>query len=514
MSAECTSCNLREVRTFTTFVNSDQGMFADAAPTAVSNNGQYVLYSFTNFGPIPGATGPLVGGIIYSNNCGVLNPVVTFTPDSGFDNASPITNSQFQRIFLIQETTTNDLLTQLQIKAFNFNNGVLTPSGSSVFLSKSIVNVNLGGNLLAVLTPDSRFLVIVYNGTTNSSTSRGDGFITVFDAQSLAELGTTMVATGTATAEVIISGMINSFSLTSKSGQITDYVALSTGLGTVTPPSNFVVGLTPPFTVKVYAISTGQPVLIDTVNTPQFVNTSAGFQPFGISTSSKYINKIPNFNNCGQNFVTPALNKTLILTTSRAAILPTDNSLAINTGQSASAIPGDNRNLRIYSFNGKRLKLVVAEKFEFGLVGSTFAPDGRTFIVLENNGSPFNIPFQIGAAQIYRICKRNQENNQNEQVQRCNPCTGQFITKYTIEPLGKFTLAGPAAASPIFSSDGHYIFEGFASYAIDQTTGESGRAAFNNVSVLRLSDCITDPFSCGKNQRVNQCCPPFKLLDQ
>jgi hypothetical protein len=459
----CKNCDLRTQRIFTTFLNSDLGASSLASVAAVSSDGRYVLYSFSNFlEQTP--TFDTVTGAVFSSNCGQLQLVDRFKVLQGFDSGLVVTNSAFRTIYLLEEVTTPDILTQLQIRAYNFNNGTITLSHTAT-LSRSILNqLTAGGTVIAALTPDCRYLVIGYNTTADFTVSKGDATLTVVDAQTLAEVGTTTFATGTSTQAVVISGMINSFGLVSKCGRrITDYVALSTGLGTIVPPNNFVEGISGPFTVKVFNV-TGQPVLVDSVNTPQFVNTSTGFQP-----------------------ACAFLQKTLILTTARAAILPTDHTLARNPSGSLSAIPGDNRNLRIYKFNGKRLKLLVAEKFEWGISGSTFAPDGRTFMVATTEGTPLNIPSQIGDAQIYRICERavNLNLKAGQQQKKTKKC-------YTIEPLGKLTAAAPTAASPFFSPDGHFVYEGFAAFDVKQS--DSTLPGFNNISVLLLSDCIESPF--------------------
>jgi hypothetical protein len=446
MSKRCTSCNLKQTRTYSALVNSDQSLASISTPTAVSENGKYVLYGFTNFGPIPGATGPLIGGIIYAvTDCGVLTPLVTVSPDPGYDNQTVVTNSKFKLFFSIEEVTSNNATTSLLIKPFTFQDGLLTPTGKTATIN-NVVNLNINGSLLAQVTPDSKYLVVEYNTTTNTTTSLGDGVISVFDAETLQPLGTTVIRPGSPTQIAVFSGAITAFGLRNKCGNVTDYVAVSTGLGTITPPSNFVSAPMGPFTVQIYKVS-GAPKLIETLETPQFVNTSVGYQP-----------------KCSYP------HETLILTTSRAAILPTDNSIAVDTTASTSFIPGDNRNLRIYKFNGKNAELVIAEKFEYGIVGSTFAPDGRTFALSTLNGSPFNIPAQLGTTQIYRICERE------------SGC-------WTIEPLGKFTAAGPSPASPFFSTNGRYLFEGWSAFFILQNDGVS--PAFKNVSVLRLGgDCV------------------------
>lgn len=476
MAEPCTTCNLRTKRVFSTVVNSDQSSTSVATPTTVSADGKYVLYNFTNTGAssVQGATGPVVGGIIYSVNCGTLNPIVTISPDMGFDSSLVVTNAKFRQFYVLEEVTSTNPTTQLQIKSFTFANGTLTPTGQSVFLGRNIVNLIGGfvpstnfasGNLKAVLTPDSRYLILVYNTTPNVNSDLGDITISILNAQTLAEVGTTTVLNGTSTTIAGFSGLDNAFALINeKSRRPKDYFAISTGFFNLT--GSIISG---PFTVKIFKISPcGQPTLVKSVDVPQFVNTVVAYQPF-----------------CHY------LPETLIMTAGQVAVLPTDNSILEDTSAVMSALPNDNRNLRIYSFDGRHLKLIIAEAFETGLVSSAFAQDAATFALVTTNQSyvpsvaqanPAFLTTEIGITQFYRICRRE--------------------THCTIEPLGKFTLAGATPTSPLFNPKGDLLFEGFASFENYVGSVAPGAAFVKNVSVLRiLGDCIQNPFPPCKTKR-------------
>jgi hypothetical protein len=492
MAETCTTCNLRTKRVYSTTVNSDQLATSAASPTAVSADGKYVLYNFTNTGisGAPGATGPLVAGIIYSVNRGLINPVVTISPDSGFDSAVVVTNSKFRRIYVLQEATSSTSpTTRLQIKSFTFINGTLSPTGQSVFLGRSIVNLIGGfitgknftsGNLLAVLTPDSRYLVVAYNSTSNITTDLGDITATVFDAQTLAEVGSTTVASGTNTTLAVFGGLNNAFALVNaKSQHPRDYFVISTGIVTTSSDT-----LTGPFTVKLFTISRcGQPTLVDSVNVPSFVNTTYAFQP-----ACTY------------------LTETLILTTGQVAVLPTDNSIFVDTSAVSSNISGDNRNLRIYNFNGKCLRILAAEAFEYGLVGSSWSPDASIFAVTTTNQELVPSPVQsdavlvssveIGITQFYRLCDRGDCGDRGDRCDRVD-CGNRVDreNRSTIEPVGKFTAAGAIPAAALFSPNGEFLFEGFAAYADYIGAVTPGVNYVKNVSVLRLGgNCIRNPF--------------------
>ena len=441
--------------------------------SSISHNGQLIYVNYPTFAPFPPGA---VQSELFANNNGKLSSIKTVPIDAFASNGSVgggNVNKSFTLFTVLDDNNINGATSIGRVRLFQINN-FITPSAT--LLIQGIIPGGLSGG---IFTDDNRFIIISY-------TTALDGVLhlAVLETSTLTILSVVDIQPSPVGSPPFpnnnkaVSNGPQTFQLCTKnrSKDNEDHKDNGCGCGSRHKhknkdydskyrSKNYVVfgyatlfgpiGLTPSFIApavfQVYRISSvGQLFLIDQVNQPQFPVAY-----FGLSTKS---------------------GKTRILVGDRPALLLNQVTIFQNTTNIQTFIPGDNKNLKLYSFNGRNLKLKAEKGFDEGAIVSNFYPeensDGHLFAVARSTGGQVNIPSQLGIISFFNISPGHCDNCDNDNCPR----------KLEINPIEDTFFTPPFASSPLFGENGKWLVVGGG----NQVTQNGGAPGIFNINLYRI----------------------------
>lgn len=321
---------------------------------------------------------------IFFNNQGFLQTAATLTGDEAFLSIdSGFANRAFNRFTLIDD----DGLQTIRLRLFDNKFNLLAMTTFNDYASGGLFNPNFSAQG-GVFSPDGKFIVLSYliDNTANNEIS----IIRVLNANDLSEVASTQVTGGSKGPNFFSHNHDNYVALTTYGGQF--FFAFENSAAK------------PPSTLFVYKLQNNQLILVDQAQLPQ----QAG---------------VPNF--------FESEGKTLIGVGTVRATLNGQQTIFVNNSNNPSFLPLDNRELRIYSFDGRGLKLILANQTGLTTSSPVFSPEG---LILVNTQTSDGLP---GFFNLFTL--RSQRK-------------GQKALKFV---NGAF--ASPPFASDVFSRDGKWL---------------------------------------------------------
>jgi hypothetical protein len=411
-----------------------------------SPDSRSVLLDYTLV-PVEATTVP--GAEIFDISDGTLNhPIASFPNQDGtFGGLEAVASRDFTKIVLLDENLTTGApptySTQLRVRVVSFNGSTVTPGPSIVLADRIASAINDGGAYPAYFTDDNRFVIVGY-----IDDSLRFKLILLNTSDLSVASGPFTVATPSS-GQGIVFNLYYPFHLCSSSGLLTNYFIISYSTGVIAPGTSTVESPTPPYNLIIYRVDASGFTQITSTVLPQFVNTAEAFNPF----------------NC-------CLHKTKILVTSRPTYLPGQPSLFSDTTGTQSG-NGETGNVRIYSFNGSDLKLLVSTNVDTTVLGTNWYIDGKTFGLYTTTGPQFGFTEGVDAMTFY-------------QLQQNADCS------FGIQSIDKFVSTPPAATTPLFSPNGKFLAIVGTQIPFVNTPTES---AINNVVLYSVNSDLP-PFKC------------------
>lgn len=323
--------------------------------SSLSKNGKqiYLVYEIAVNPP-----SSILAAEIFNNKNGRLQTIATLDGDETFFSVdSGFANPDFDRFTLVDD----DEIEAIRIRLFDENFNQLAVTIFNDYAPGDPNNASLSG-AGGVFSPDGKYVVISYliDATPGSQIT----IIRVLNANDLSLVASTTINGGSSGPNFFSHGGQNYVTLTSYGG---DYIFEFENPAAA-----------PPSTLFVFKLHSNELRLIDQTLLPQ----QAG---------------IPNFFN--------HKGKTMIGIGTVRAVLPGEPTIFVSDVNNQSFLPKDNRELRIYSFNGRKLKLVLARQTGLTTASPVFSPKGLILVNEQvTDGFPgfFNL-FQLKEAMTFNF---------------------------------------------------------------------------------------------------------------
>lgn len=340
---------------------------------------------------------------IFANKHGLLQSVATLTGDPNFPSVDDgFANPGFTRFSLLDD----DVSSTVRIRLFDQNFNLQAENSFNDFAAGDPSNPSfsaLGGEF----SSDGKYIVMTY--LTNAIPNNQTTIIRILDATDLSEVASTQVSGGSLGS--------NFFSHHDE-----NYVVLATYGG------DFIFAFenplaAPPSTLWVFKLKNNQLTLVDQAPLPQQGN-------------------VPS--------VSKSRGKTLIGIGTVRAVLPGETTIFASDANNQSFLPKDNNELRIYSFDGRRLRLTLARDTGLTTISPVFSSKG---LILVNEQVTDGVP---GFFNLFSFT--NQRGSEQELR------------------LVKGTFASAPFATDVFSSNGKWLV----------VTGSDQIAELNNINLYRI----------------------------
>ncbi len=451
-----------------------------------SPDSRYVLVSYTPL-TAAGTVDPTLPGFeIFDVSSGKFVSVATFpsieSPGDGFYYGIPIpsANSSFTQIVFVDERLADAAgdpvnPTVLNVEVYSYTApSTLTLLGQSTYHPAIASAIADGGLYTVYFTPDNKYIVGQYVAPDGSFhiftlSNTAPNYPVVSDSDIVVASAPSPCpddpCTGLPFTDCeIISNLFFPFRLCSHGIQ-SNFIPFSYSTGHLLPPSNVVAGIAPPFIFGVYRIeSNGTFTLIQSLPSNQFVNGAYAFNPL----------------NC-------CLEKTNILTTSRAAYLPGQPSIFLNTLFSQSQT-GKTSNLDIYSFDGASLRLIADESTDTGATQVPWYPDGQTFGQGTFSAGQYNLcdgtPFPEGVEQLaFSRLEAEEERD----------CHNKYAIVRAPDAVPNHTV--PPDGFGLFSPNGQYLVYGGFELTSTNPATQVAEDVINNLLLFRI-DSTFKPYQC------------------
>lgn len=313
----------------------------------ISENGKHVFLGYSQSSPVDTSL-PVME--LFENQNGTLVSEATLPLDSFITSGGEVNNVAVSRDFELFADFDDDGGTTGRIRLFS-------QSGTGFSLINEIFfnDVDVALQEALIFTDDNKFIVLSYATTATTP------------SQTITTLKLLRISDFTVVSSVTVTGDSNgpqAFKLSSsqKNFVLFGFSGYSSSNGQFTAPA----------TLQVYKIKHEQLVLVDEASLPQFPNAYNVFDP----------------SNC-------CLKETRIIVGTRLALLPNQKSVFQNIANDQTFLPGDNNNIREYSFDGESLHLIAKEQTDTGCFVSNFFRDGKTFSYSKGTSAtrPFTASF-------------------------------------------------------------------------------------------------------------------------